>query len=259
MQTTYDWGAQLQEKPDSVFWGFHYLDVEHEITPVTSGHRLTLTYGICNVPDAKLTGGTVQLAACLPFGIALRAALDTPFWQPDGIQLGFALSHLYPRHTRIGFNPALLKGADAAMLAAAHQLKLDAEIVPVWSPGSEHCRVWDETTPAQCGCEACCKKAGPPGIISSRLAIGGDFPTIEVLEDSFGGEDEFEDDLATRLGHYPKDACSPRSLDVHWVTSDFETQDALLAYGWGNEGYTDCIMTAAALIINVPPASERTY
>ena len=43
---TYDWGAQLEEHPTAVHWGFHYSDVEHSISPVSSGHRLTLTFQV---------------------------------------------------------------------------------------------------------------------------------------------------------------------------------------------------------------------
>ena len=258
MQTTYDWGAQLQDQPDIVLWAFHHLDVEHEITPVTHGHRLTLTYSICSTPDAKLTGAAAELAACSPFGRALQAALSTACWQPHGIELGFALGHLYPRHTREGFSPALLKGADAVMLAAAHQLHLHAEILPVWTTGREECRiaVGEPVSPAECGCAECCE--GRPGLLSSRLAVGGDLEPLQVLQDqSFGrSNNENEDDALTKL-RFPDGLLRPHELGVHWVRSDFRPQAALLAYGWGNEPLVDCMMSAAALIISVPPSSQR--
>lgn len=47
--TTFDWGKSAQ---DTIAWGFLYSDCEHEVLPVISGTRITLSYDIY-VADTK--------------------------------------------------------------------------------------------------------------------------------------------------------------------------------------------------------------
>ena len=61
MQTCYDWGAQLEEHPTAVHWAFHFLDVEHEVDPVSSGCRLTLTYTV----SPGFTSAALELQLCM--------------------------------------------------------------------------------------------------------------------------------------------------------------------------------------------------
>ena len=69
MQVVYDWGAKLAEQPQAIQWGFWYSDVEHYISKVTSGSRITLSYSIHGSP-ARIERSPVDYTAT-PFGTAL--------------------------------------------------------------------------------------------------------------------------------------------------------------------------------------------
>lgn len=223
------------------------------VQPVTSGLRVTITYIINCTPDAKLTGGPISLAASSPFAQALQAALLTPEWMPEGRELGFSLGHLYPRHTSAAFSPALLKGADAALVASARQLHLDVKIVPVWSPGENDCDARDaDDTPEQCGCSKC--RAGQAGRISRLQAVGDKLVPLQVV--SFEGEWEGDRNPFTKLPEELQDTVRSPD-DIYWVRADFKEQQNLLGLGWGNEAYVDCMLSAAAAIVTVPPARRR--
>lgn len=46
---------------------------------------------------------------------------------------------------------------------------------------------------------------------------------------------------------------------IYWVTRNFEEHENLLGWGFGDEPEVDCMLSAAAAIVTVPPASQRTY
>ena len=125
---TYDWGSSDQ-RPAAVQWAFFYSDCEHEVQEVKSGNRLTLTYNLYASPAAGDGLPNAVDYATTPFGSALKTALDSAAFLPDGGYLGFALEHLYP-HTAQGFGAAMLKGCDAIILATARQLGLKVQVGP---------------------------------------------------------------------------------------------------------------------------------
>ncbi|WIA37493.1 hypothetical protein OEZ86_014407 [Tetradesmus obliquus] len=43
---TYDWSASADAAPQGLQWAAFYADTEHEVLPVTEGHRMTLTYNL---------------------------------------------------------------------------------------------------------------------------------------------------------------------------------------------------------------------
>ena len=94
---TYDWGSSPQPQPQAVHWAFLFSDVQHEVQPVTKGHRLTLTYHIHASPAEQPPQPSLSLTA-MPLGQALHRALKDLDFLPQGGKLGFACRHLYP-HT----------------------------------------------------------------------------------------------------------------------------------------------------------------
>ena len=61
-------------------------------------------------------------------GVALKAALATASFMPEGGQIGCALTHLYPVTSGKPFEPTVLRGADAAIIAAGAQLGLITKV-----------------------------------------------------------------------------------------------------------------------------------
>ena len=71
----YDWGRQLAEHPEAIQWGFWYSDVEHYISKVTSGSRITLSYSV-HGSRARIDRSPVDYTAT-PFGTALLILTST--------------------------------------------------------------------------------------------------------------------------------------------------------------------------------------
>ncbi len=115
-----------------------FSDVEHEVTTVTSGYRVTLTYNLY-LKDAPNTSISVQVSAYdkveSQIKEALAAHLKDPAFLPKGGAFGFGLAHRYP------FNPntteledieEYLKGTDAAIKRACDSLSLTTAIKAVY-------------------------------------------------------------------------------------------------------------------------------
>lgn len=94
-QVMYDWSSSAAGGVDdtsSIRWAAFFSDVEHEILPITDGHRITLTYNLYHC------GRYLPEKICItsPFFANLKAALDHPhFFRKDGGVLGFVCQHAY--------------------------------------------------------------------------------------------------------------------------------------------------------------------
>ena len=130
--------------PRSAAFIAFFSDVEHEVTPVLSGHRVTITY---NLYFAKPTNAPI-IPRVVPAGLsilepagasatrvseALSALLADPTVLPDSGTIGFCLRHQYPlprSWTPGDVNPlrqlsGWLKGTDAALFAACQAQGLE--------------------------------------------------------------------------------------------------------------------------------------
>ena len=102
--------SSLPDSPLSVVcWAAFFSDVEHEILPVTAGHRLTLTYNLYAVQE-----WLYSIPAGNPFYNCLQRAIGTPHFMRDGGCLAFSCEHLYAFGLLNGKDllPHVLKGAD---------------------------------------------------------------------------------------------------------------------------------------------------
>ncbi|KAI0794405.1 hypothetical protein C8Q74DRAFT_1248588, partial [Fomes fomentarius] len=159
--------------PHVAFVAF-FSDVEHEVMPVTSGHRITITYNLyfaMGTPAAYLRARTHAIQLAQPRALhadsiadAVHALINDPSCLKSGGTLGFGLRHQYPlpQSWTLGDpNPLrqledFLKGNDAALFRALEEegllpvlrLYYDAEysgssgvlldrVVDVELPGSE--------------------------------------------------------------------------------------------------------------------------
>ncbi len=124
-------------RPSSVGYIAFFSDVEHEVTPVVSGHRVTLTYNLYFdddswrelAPAGNLTSEPVTFPAQVEtkeqgFRTALSALLENPEFLPDGGMLGFGLRHVYQVEGGRGLDHiyGLLKGSDATVYRAVRAL-----------------------------------------------------------------------------------------------------------------------------------------
>ena len=96
-EVTFDWSSST-----TTHWAAFFSDVEHEVLPVTSGHRITLTYNLHCLPSGTGTavGGIdfhpVSLDVTTnPLYQELLTALQNPHFMREGGSLGFCLRHKY--------------------------------------------------------------------------------------------------------------------------------------------------------------------
>ncbi|KAK0439401.1 hypothetical protein EV421DRAFT_1906058 [Armillaria borealis] len=128
---TFDAGTVLADSSPaspSIAYVAFYSDVEHEVSPVTSGERITLTYNLYfekaptffALPDAKHT--TLK--------DAFKRLMEDETFLPNGGCLGFGLRHQYP----LGHDGSVqsltgnLKGSDAAIYSACRELGLNVSL-----------------------------------------------------------------------------------------------------------------------------------
>ncbi len=106
-------------------------DIEHEVAPVTSGHRVTLTYNLYFDDD----GGPVSEKDAVSekftppkvpnqdgFRRAFEALLENPEFMADGGTLVFGLRHIYPIKYTFESIYDVLKGSDALIYQSVHAL-----------------------------------------------------------------------------------------------------------------------------------------
>ena len=129
--------VSVENSPQAAFIAF-YSDIEHEVSVVTSGYRVTLTYNLyfSELQTPRTAFGIMPKEDPLS-GIkeALSALLDDEKFLPHGGFLGFGLSHKYP------FNPQTthlehllprLKGSDADILKICDSLSLRTSLKAIY-------------------------------------------------------------------------------------------------------------------------------
>lgn len=109
---------------------------EHEILPVESGHRVTLTYNLYKTTEKGLGGP--HPPGLSTQGVQLREVLATALGSDDilprGGFLGYPCMHTYPHTNRSAIDkvPSMLKGADAICFSVMKQLGLQPKVQAVW-------------------------------------------------------------------------------------------------------------------------------
>ncbi|RDB15253.1 hypothetical protein Hypma_004841 [Hypsizygus marmoreus] len=145
-----DSGVVLQEpKVPSVLYIAFFSDVDHEVTTVKSGYRVTLTY---NLFFKGPTAGqpTLALSPVAPedgvFEAALSSALKDAAFLPEGGLLGFGLSFQYPitpqfRATPLQDTLQRLKGSDAVIKRVCNKLALNVSLKAIYLDDATNCGV----------------------------------------------------------------------------------------------------------------------
>ena len=133
-EVTFDWSSST-----TTHWAAFFSDVEHEVLPVTSGHRITLTYNLHCLPSGTGTavGGIdfhpVSLDVTTnPLYQELLTALQNPHFMREGGTLGFCLRHKYtdPSADLEAFSLSL-KGCDAVIYRTVKALQLSISLKPL--------------------------------------------------------------------------------------------------------------------------------
>jgi hypothetical protein len=128
-EVSFDWSHS-----ESLEWAFLYSDCEHEVLPVTSGHRVTIQYNIFDTPSELIASDPlIHADSRLTF---FNATMDTLLNANQALTLGFALRHEYPRDRQSDGNledlEERLKGYDRVLLQAIVTKGLAWEFRVVW-------------------------------------------------------------------------------------------------------------------------------
>ena len=110
-----------KDKP-SIGYAAFFSDIEHEVAPVTSGHRVTLTYNLYFENDEPISADDAVSKHLAPplvnegaFTEAFTALLEDPEFLAEGGTLAFGLRHVYPIKDDLKHVYNVLKGSDAVV------------------------------------------------------------------------------------------------------------------------------------------------
>lgn len=132
-QVKFDWSSPCERPRKTASWAVLFSDVEHEVLPVTEGHRITLTYNLYSMGLFTACHLPAQDVTINPLYRELHAALRNPTFKREGAVLGFRSHHkyVYDDLNDTANLPALLKGADRLVYLVAKSLGLSVFVKPV--------------------------------------------------------------------------------------------------------------------------------
>jgi len=130
---TFDPSQELPtERQPAIGYIAFFSDIEHEVTPVISGHRITLTYNLYFDDDGLVfTNDAVSGHLSPPltrasnedaFREAFNSLLANPEFLRNGGTLAFGLRHVYPIKNSLKHVYKALKGSDAVVYQSVRAL-----------------------------------------------------------------------------------------------------------------------------------------
>jgi len=136
---TFDGGAELAAAPGpSVGYVAFFGDVSHGVTPVQSGHCVTLTYELYfgDVELVPAPRDVIPRAHERAFPENFEALLENPEFLPYGGTLGFGLRHIYPIEGNVKSILGQLKGSDAVVYRGTRALGFEPMLYLLyeWQP-----------------------------------------------------------------------------------------------------------------------------
>jgi hypothetical protein len=134
---TFDSAALVKgQKDPTIAFAAFYSDIEHEVTPVISGHRVTLTYNLYFSEESSNAVAPIPVPSTTEtaFNAMLSKLLSDPTFMDKGGFLGFGLRHEYPLDLKAGIGNLVncLKGSDAIIQRVCNQLSLETTLRVVY-------------------------------------------------------------------------------------------------------------------------------
>ncbi|TEB32368.1 hypothetical protein FA13DRAFT_1731566 [Coprinellus micaceus] len=204
-----------------------YSDIEHQVLPVESGYRVTLTYSLhFSVFNGPLMLKSLSSDSFTTVLKSFATAIASPSILPKGGALGFGLLYRYPidpKNTNLREFTGALKGNDALLRAVCKFLGLEPSVKILYSEPDGDTFLSDEVTYGE--------------DISDLYGDG--IPLKKRMRDA-GGK------LVVGYG----DSASSFKLPVLWVTQPSEMVTTDIAYvTYGNEAnlsfmYGDLVLAA---------------
>ncbi|KAI0042876.1 hypothetical protein FA95DRAFT_1499456 [Auriscalpium vulgare] len=255
---TFDAAQALdKESTPSVAYIAFFSDVEHEVLPVTKGHRVTLTYNIYYADDgnSKVPNPPtfVDPHARSSYGGTLKNRLaeliKCPDFLPEGGNLGFGLRHVYPvvsfpsNPLSASLDNIRLKGTDRLLDQVCTALGLETQLYFLYREDDD--RASDAVAASgfhvDLGCNEVIMSEDVP---YAQTILGGEY---ESFSEAMGG---------TRI--YDPENDRPLDDVINWVTvpNSWTRTETALAY-YGNEPGLSWVYADVCLVATVPEAGDR--
>lgn len=244
---TFDYAKEIGNTKNIGYIAF-FSDVEHEITPVESGFRVTITYNLYYGEESVFQ--TFNLTKALPMNEcdvknALRALLEDESFYPDGVHLGFGLSHEYPIELKpkdinsLDFIAANLKGSDALLMNACESFGLEARLHLCYTH-EDYNRQYEIIVPKVVRFDG------------QHFDEDGSYSFPQFLKDRGGKLVNFK---ATYQSYYEDEKVDFKVLWVTEKASFNEQKSTYMAYG--NEYQMEHAYGKFCLIVKIGPAGNR--
>lgn len=261
-------GGSVRDAGDSkvsrLQWAAFFGNCEHEVAPVTSGYRCTLTYNLYQLNndtsppstpveqsqpaqplDRQSSQSLPRLAgsSAIPLIRALREALADRQWMAEGGVVGIKCAHAYAHTSSANegsrVQPGMLKGIDALLYSSlAEQLRLKVEVKLV-AENERYEQEREELEDADDGCE----EGGARWYVSDTMeAATSSYYTLD-----YEGGTRF--DMRAVLRDF-----TPLTQPVTWLDDSEGSREFAASYlTYGNEPGSGCVYTEVALFVHVPP------
>ncbi|TFK86949.1 hypothetical protein K466DRAFT_491787, partial [Polyporus arcularius HHB13444] len=238
-----------------------FSDVEHEVLPVTSGHRVTITYNLYWAPPPAVAFPE-ELSIMYPkhsnfaaVGEALAELLADSKFLPEGGTLGFGLRHAYPFEKRWEWRMRMpdpldqlrgwLKGSDAALFRGLQALLLYPQPWLVCKSDSYHITVMVDRMITLEYCEE-----------DECFALLNYHRGVRVVEKCSDGTVKPSEGDESYREHGPNDG---KQLGVFWVTEHTGKYNSIGSEytAYGNEPSTAYMYLDVSLLVDIGPAGDR--
>lgn len=246
-ESKFDFGKIISEaRAPSVAYAAFYGDIEHEVEPVSSGYRVTLTYNLYLI-DSVARDVPQDTAHELALKAAFDALLRDSDYLPEGGLPGFGLRHEYPvdlneiKHEAHGIRPGapltpidqllgVLKGSDAVSQKVCKDLGLKADLWILYHG--------EDGEVLMC--------PGVPPRTSFEHEHGFAYWLEEAAQAKYIVSPEYQNEEPDTKVHW---ATRMRPLDVKKLCTPFIAYD--------NQGYMSKIYSTMCLIVEIGPAYSR--
>jgi Rps23 Pro-64 3,4-dihydroxylase Tpa1-like proline 4-hydroxylase len=236
----FDSGQELATKGQpSIGYAAFFSDVEHEVSPVISGYRVTLTYNLYFDDDGPVSADdSVSKHPLLlnegAFREAFTALLENPEFLPEGGTLAFGLRHVYPIQDDLNHVYDILKGSDAVVYQSVSALGYEPELYIYYA--SDRFDDWVDGVLIDHVVDLEGYRAPDEDLLQYLKTVGGICVTQE-----------------------PEDDFPYNTEQVEWVTpqTTFNQQEGAFV-SYGNEATLEWIYGDVCLVVRIGEAGDRS-
>ncbi|PIL33341.1 hypothetical protein GSI_04792 [Ganoderma sinense ZZ0214-1] len=254
-EVTFDAAALLAGRTSSIAYIAFFGDVEHEVTPIVSGHRVTITYNLSYGSVRKPAPPPLNLetlqpphASALAVRDALSSLLDDATFLPQGGTLGSGLRHTYPlpyvctrgRDDPLDSLEGWLKGSDALLFRTCGALGVRPLL-----------RLVSERTDSEVMLDRMVEFSGFD-ISDTETELRTYEGAVVLRSFGFTGNRRKPWARTTARGY-------EEELSVHWVTRGGFGEGPCSPYAaYGNEPWLGWLYMRVCLIVKIGPYGRRS-